>query len=123
MATLVMLDGQATPPEKASVSVFDRGFLYGDSVFEVLRTYGGRPFALERHLERLARSAERTFIELPLAPADFGREIRAAIERAHNPESYVRAMVTRGIGESLGLDPGLAREPLRVVIVTALTAP
>ena len=50
VTSLVMIDGRPMAPEAARVSVFDRGFLYGDSVFEALRTYAGRPFALERHL-------------------------------------------------------------------------
>ncbi len=118
-----MIDGRPMAPEVAKVSVFDRGFLYGDSVFEALRTYGGRPFALDRHLARLARSAERVFIDLPVSLAQLGREVDSAIVGAGNPESYVRITLTRGVGEALGLDPGLARHPLRVVIVTPLASP
>jgi branched-chain amino acid aminotransferase len=123
VTSLVLIDGRPSPPEAAKVSVFDRGFLYGDSVFEALRTYGGRPFALERHLERLAQSAARVFIELPVSLEQLGREVHSAIAGAGNPESYVRLTVTRGVGEGLGLDPGLARHALRVVIVTPLKAP
>jgi branched-chain amino acid aminotransferase len=110
-------------PESAKVSVFDRGFLYGDSVFEALRTYRGRPFALDRHLARLAQSAQRVFIELPVSLEQIGREVASAVVGAGNPESYVRLTLTRGVGEALGLDPGLARHPLRVVIVTPLLSP
>lgn len=118
-----MIDGRPMAPEAATVSVFDRGFLYGDSVFEALRTYGGRPFALERHLSRLARSAERVFIELPVSIEQIGREVQSAIVGAGNAESYVRLTLTRGVGETLGLDPGLSRHPTRVVIVTPLVSP
>jgi branched-chain amino acid aminotransferase len=123
MSSLVMIDGRPMSPETAKVSVFDRGFLYGDSVFETLRTYGGRPFALDRHLARLARSAERVFIELPVSVEQLGREVQSAIVGAGNAESYVRVTVTRGVGETLGLDPGLSRHATRVVIVTPLTSP
>ncbi len=123
MSSLVLIDGRPMPPEAANVSVFDRGFLYGDSVFEALRTYGGRPFALERHLTRLAASAARVFIELPVSLEQIGRELQSAILGAGNAESYVRLTVTRGVGETLGLDPGLSRHPLRVVIVTPLKSP
>ncbi|MES1183665.1 MAG: aminotransferase class IV [Myxococcales bacterium] len=123
MSSLVLIDGRPSPPEAATISVFDRGFLYGDSVFEALRTYGGRPFALERHLQRLAESAARVFIDLPVSLQQLGREVHSAIVGAGNPESYVRLTVTRGVGETLGLDPGLARHPLRVVIVTPLKSP
>ena len=69
MAAAVNLDGVVVPPGEARVSVFDRGFLYGDSVYEVVRTYGGRPFELPAHLARLARSAARAtrcFAKKPL---------------------------------------------------------
>jgi branched-chain amino acid aminotransferase len=118
-----MIDGRPMAAESATVSVFDRGFLYGDSVFEALRTYGGRPFALERHLARLAESAARVFIELPVSIEQIGREVASAIVGAGNAESYVRLTITRGVGEALGLDPGLSRHPLRVVIVTPLKSP
>lgn len=123
MTSLVLIDGRPMAPEAAKVSVFDRGFLYGDSVFETLRTYGGRPFALERHLRRLAESASRVFIELPVGLEQLGREVQSAVVGAGNAESYVRLTLTRGVGESLGLDPALSRHPLRVVIVTPLKPP
>jgi branched-chain amino acid aminotransferase len=118
-----MIDGRPMAAESATVSVFDRGFLYGDSVFEALRTYGGRPFSLDRHLARLAQSAARVFIELPVSIEQIGREVASAIVGAGNAESYVRLTLTRGVGESMGLDPGLSRHPLRVVIVTPLKSP
>jgi branched-chain amino acid aminotransferase len=123
VTTLVTIDGRPVAPEEAKVSVFDRGFLYGDSVFETIRTYAGRPFALERHLQRLARSAARVFIELPVSLEQLAQEIEDAIVSAGNPESYVRLTLTRGAGESLGLDPALSRQPLRVLIVTPLAPP
>lgn len=122
MATLVVLDGQYCPPAEPTVSVFDRGFLYGDSVFETLRTYGGKPFELDEHLRRLERSAELVFIPLPLSRAELGQEVLAAIAAAGNEESYVRLMVTRGQGP-LGLDPELADRPRRVIIVQPLVPP
>ena len=123
MTALVMLNGVIETPERALVSVFDRGFLYGDSVFEVLRTYGGRPCALGRHMARLERSAARVFIPLPIPGAELAAEIRSAVEAANNAESYVRVMLTRGVGQTIGLDPALARAPTRVVMVTELHAP
>jgi branched-chain amino acid aminotransferase len=119
---LVVLDGQYCPPADPSVSVFDRGFLYGDSVFETLRTYNGKPFELEEHLLRLERSAELVFIPLPISRAELEREVLDAIASAGNRESYVRLMVTRGQGP-LGLDPGLADRPRRVIIVQPLVPP
>ena len=123
MATTVMIDGRIVPPEQALVSVFDRGFLYGDSVFESLRTYGGVPFALDEHLARLERSAARVFIALPVSLAVLRSEILSALSSHDSAESYLRVTLTRGIGRSLGLDPELAEQPLRVVLVATLSVP
>jgi branched-chain amino acid aminotransferase len=117
MTTLVSVDGRIVPPEEASVSVFDRGFLYGDSVFEVLRSYGGVLFGFEEHLARLARSAELALIPFSDV-ALLRREILAVVAATGNPDTYIRVVVTRGSGEALGLDPALARAPLRVVLAT-----
>ena len=122
MTTLVMLDGELRSPEEARVSVFDRGFLFGDSVFETVRTYGGRPFRLEEHLQRLERSAGRVFIELPASLDTLTQEVVECIASAGNPESYVRIVVTRGSGP-LGLDSGFEAKPTRVVIVAPLSPP
>lgn len=123
MSSTVLIDGRLALPEQAQVSVFDRGFLYGDSVFESFRTYGGVPFALNEHLARLLRSAERVQIACALSLEELRREVLSAIALQGGPECYVRLMLTRGIGRSLGLDPELAEHPLRVVIVTPLSLP
>jgi branched-chain amino acid aminotransferase len=122
MTSIAVVDGAVSPLSEAKVSVLDRGFLYGDSVFETLRTYAGVPFALDRHLARLERSASLAQIRMPLPREALSREVTQAVASAGNPESYVRVMITRGTGE-LGLDPGLAGTPARVVIVTPLVPP
>jgi len=123
MVSTVMIDGKLVPPERAVVSVFDRGFLYGDSVFETLRTYRGKPFDLGMHLGRLERSAARVLIPLPVSLTDLEREVLQAIEAHPSAERYVRLTLTRGVGRSLGLDPELADTPLRVIAVMDLTLP
>lgn len=112
----VAINGEIFDDKTARVSVFDRGFLYGDSVYEVMRTYGGRPFAQAEHLSRLERSAELLCIELPLSRGELAAEIARTLAAAGNPESYIRVIVTRGAGP-IGLDPALAVEPSRVIIV------
>ena len=119
MTRLVSIDGTHFLPDDAKVSVYDRGFLYGDSVFETVRTYAGEPFALAEHMARLERSAARVGIAMPIPAADFGLEIRVAVRAAGNPESSARAMLSRGSGP-LGLDPALAVAPLRVILVEPL---
>jgi branched-chain amino acid aminotransferase len=118
----VSIDGRLCPPGEQVVSVFDRGFLYGDSVFETLRTYDGVPFELDEHLARLERSAALVFIELPVSREILREEIGTALKAADNAESYVRVVLTRGQG-ALGLDPALAERPRRVIIVQPLVPP
>lgn len=122
MTRLVSIDGAIHRPEDARISAYDRGFLYGDSVFETVRTYAGEPFALDEHLARLERSAERVGIVMPITLAAFAMEIRKAVRAAKNPESSARAMLTRGSGP-LGLDPSNAEAPLRVIYVEPLATP
>lgn len=119
---IVMIDGLTTAAQDATVSVYDRGFLFGDAVFEVLRTYGGAPFALDEHIARLRRSAERVALTLPVDDSALRGEICRAIEVSQNPESYVRVIVTRGSGP-VSLDPDTASRPLRVVLVEPVVPP
>jgi branched-chain amino acid aminotransferase len=110
----ISVNGTLTPPEQAAVSPLDRGFLYGDSVYETLRTYGGRPFRLAQHLERLRRSAGALDIAYDRAPVDVGREIERTIDSAANPESAVRVILSRGAGP-IGYDPAPCGPPTVVI--------
>ena len=118
----MLIDGVRVPPEGAVVSVYDRGFLYGDSVFEVVRTYGGKPFGLEEHVARLHASAAKLAIVPTWTEEQLVAELMRAVSEAAFPESYLRIVLTRGTGE-LGLDPDLATDPCRVVIVHPLALP
>ncbi|MBX3273267.1 MAG: aminotransferase class IV [Sandaracinaceae bacterium] len=120
MGASVCIDGALVAPELASVPVMDRGFLYGDSAFEVTRTYGGQPFALGAHLDRLERSCERLGIPATGLGAALRPEIAVALGAAANEESYVRVIVTRGITD-IGLGVGRGETPRRVVVVLPLT--
>jgi len=99
------------PADEARVSILDHGFLYGDSVYEAVRTFGGRPFRLGAHLARLERSAAGLFIRMP-------EGIEAAVDdvlRAGHGEQLVRIMVTRGVG-SLGYDLDPEQTPTLVLL-------
>ncbi len=135
MPAVVNLDGTLVPPSAARVSVFDRGFLYGDSVYEVIRTYGGRPFELPAHLARLRHSADRiglepkwdasrtaAEIERTLAASSGGDVPDPAAAPWNVGERYVRVVMTRGAGE-IGLDPALAVDPVALVIAQPLSGP
>jgi branched-chain amino acid aminotransferase len=92
------VNGRISPAGEARVSVLDNGFTFGDGVYETLRTYGGRPFRMERHLARLRGSAARLGIVVP-EDAALVRDADALLARAGNPESYLRIIVTRGEGD------------------------
>lgn len=110
---------RALDPEQATISVFDRGFLYGDSVYETLRTVGGRAFELEPHLHRLRRSAAGIGFELPFSDAEISAAIDQTLAAAQNPLSRIRVIVTRGTGP-IALDTRVAESPVLVVLVTPL---
>jgi len=135
MPTVEYLDGVLVRPSEARVSVFDRGFLYGDSVYEVVRTYGGRPFELAAHLARLRHSADRISLEPKWDASRTAAEIARTLEAARGGdapdplaapwnvgERYVRVVMTRGAGE-IGLDPALAVDPVAIVVVQPLHGP
>jgi len=121
-AGTVSIDGQVVDSGEARVSVFDRGFLYGDSVFEVFRTYGGVPFGQREHLERLQRSADRLMISMPVSVEALSSEVTATLEAAGEGEWYVRVVITRGTGP-LTYDPSTATTPLRVIITAPVSLP
>jgi branched-chain amino acid aminotransferase len=120
--TLVYIDGHRVSESDAKVSVFDRGLLYGDSVFETIATRGGRPFMLAEHVRRLRRSAELVFIDLRVDDQQVCGEVEQAVAASNNDECYVRLTLTRGVGD-LGLDPELPQEPCRILIVAPLHRP
>jgi branched-chain amino acid aminotransferase len=121
MSIRIHIGGRPCSPQEAAVPVFDRGFLFGDSVYETVGTNRGRLVFLDDHLDRLARSAERIYLRLP--PRDeIVRAVRDTLAAAENPESRVRIIVTRGDG-TVDLDPAAAGQPRLVVIVQPLGGP
>jgi branched-chain amino acid aminotransferase len=121
MSAKVWIDGAVVDADAARVPVFDRGFLYGDSVYEVLRTFAGRPFRLVEHLERLEHSAAGLQMTIP-ERALIDAAVRDTLRAAGEPDAYVRIVVTRGAGE-IGLDPALADAPRLIVIVKPVRLP
>ena len=119
MCIAVNVNGRLTDDRHATISVFDHGFLYGEGVYETLRTYNRRPFLLDRHLGRLRASAAAIGLAVPLDDAAFGARIAAtmaAVDTAEPPERYVRLVLTRGVGD-LSYDPVSCPEPSLVIIV------
>jgi branched-chain amino acid aminotransferase len=101
---LIYLDGRFVPQEQAVVSVFDHGLLYGDGVFEGIRSYNGRVFKLAEHLKRLYDSAKFIMLEIPVNRDDMEEIVLETLRRNHLRDAYIRLVVTRGVGD-LGLSP------------------
>jgi branched-chain amino acid aminotransferase len=118
---VVYIDGEFVPQAEAKVSVFDRGYLYGDGVFEGIRGYNGRIFRLDQHLERLYRGAKAIALEIPLTPEELKDVILETVRRNRLHECYVRAIVSRGQGD-LGLDPRNCRAPATLVVIASTIA-
>jgi branched-chain amino acid aminotransferase len=93
------VNGIVVKAEEARVSVLDNGFAFGDSVYEVLRTYGGLAFEPGRHFHRLRASAARLGFSIPASDADLLAQADALLGRAGNGESYIRIIVSRGLGD------------------------
>ena len=121
MSIRVHIGGRVCPPEDARGSVFDRGFLYGDSVYETIGTIHGRLFAARDHLDRLDRSALRIGLRVP-PRAEIEAAIAETVAAAGNPETRVRVILTRGVGK-LDLDPASCDDSRLVVIAFPLGPP
>jgi len=113
---LVYINGEFFSPGEAKVSVFDHGFLYGDGVFEGIRTYNGRMFKLAEHLQRLYRGAKAIMLEVPMPPEQLQQAVLECLRRSRLKDAYVRLVVSRGKGD-LGLDPGKCQEGATIVII------
>jgi branched-chain amino acid aminotransferase len=100
MSATVNVNGRITPECEAVISVFDHGFLYGEGIYETMRTYHRRPFLFDRHMRRLRRSASLIDLALPFSDEQLERQIQTTQEAARlDGEAYIRVLVTRGIGE------------------------
>ncbi|KMP10932.1 branched-chain-amino acid aminotransferase [Candidatus Nitromaritima sp. SCGC AAA799-A02] len=114
MTTRININGVIE--EEAYISVMDHGFLFGDSIYEVVSTRGNRPCFLDEHLQRLRRSAEGIALTLPYEDEWFRREVERTLQAAGNQESYIRILVTRGVGE-MDIDPSTCHSPGVMIFV------
>ena len=127
MAATVNVNGRVSDQEHAVISVFDHGFLYGEGIYETLRTYNGEPFLFDRHMRRLRNSARMLALDVPLTDEQIDQRFRETMHAAGlgdspDREAYIRILVTRGIGE-LTYDPAACPTPSIVVIVKPNVAP
>lgn len=117
MSLMIYLNGEFVPKEEAKVSVFDHGLLYGDGVFEGIRSYNGRVFRLDEHLQRLYDSAKVIRLKIPLSFDEMKEKILETLRLNKLSDAYIRAVVTRGVGD-LGLDPDKCCDEGFVFIIT-----
>lgn len=118
MALKVYISGKLYDKQDAKISVYDHGLLYGDGVFEGIRSYNGKVFRLEQHLERLWKSAKAIALEIPMTREAIGQAIYDTLAANGLNDGYIRLVVTRGSG-TLGLDPNKCSNP-EVIIITDL---
>ncbi len=110
------VNGRFVSRSEATVAVFDRGFLYGDGVFEGIRAYQGRVFRLDQHVDRLFRSAKAILLEPPAGPEELKVLIREGVRRRGGGDCYIRVVLSRGEGD-LGLDPRNCHTPATLVVI------
>jgi len=118
---IVYINGLFWTIDKANISVLDRGFTYGDGLFETMRVYSGKIFRLGHHLDRLFQSARSIFIELPITKNEIQSAIYAAIKLNGLSDSIVRLTVTRGeLGSGVNVD--YSSPPTIVILVKPVKA-
>jgi len=117
MHAVVYVNGTISPADRASVPVFDHGFLYGEGVYETLRTYRREPFLFDRHMRRLRRSADMLALPVREDDASMLAKVRQTMAALAEPgEAYIRILVTRGVGD-LTYNPAACPTPTLVIIV------
>ena len=120
MTLKVYINGTLYNKEDAKVSVYDHGFLYGDGVFEGMRSYAGSVFRMKEHLDRLWDSAERIQLEIPMTKEETSDAVNATLAANEIEDGYIRLVISRGEG-TLGLDPNKCPTPNIVIITDFIT--
>jgi branched-chain amino acid aminotransferase len=113
----VYINGKFYDKEDAKVSVFDHGFLYGDGVFEGIRSYNGLVFKLKEHIDRLFESAHSIMLKVPLTKEELIKKVILTLKENKLKDAYIRLVVSRGEGD-LGLDPRKCSQGPSVIIIT-----
>lgn len=116
MPIKIYINGKFYDKKDAKVSVFDHGLLYGDGVFEGIRSYDRLIFRLKKHIDRLYRSARHIMLQIPLTKKEMIKAVCRTIARNSLDNAYIRLIVTRGVGD-LGLDPRKCKGGPSVIII------
>jgi branched-chain amino acid aminotransferase len=115
MSLQIYIAGKYYDKENAKISVYDHGLLYGDGVFEGMRSYSGKVFRLKQHLDRLWDSAKAIWLTIPISKDEMAKAVNDTLARNNIQDGYIRLIVTRGAG-ALGLDPNKCSNPQVIVI-------
>ncbi len=115
MSLKIFLNDRLVDREQAVVSVFDHGLLYGDGVFEGIRSYNGLVFKLREHLDRLYESAHTLMLDVPMTKAQLEKAVIQTLKANQLKDAYIRLVVTRGPGD-LGLDPRKCKKATLFII-------
>lgn len=118
MSLKIYINGKLYDKENATVSVYDHGLLYGDGVFEGIRSYAGKVFRMREHLDRLWNSAKAIWLTIPISKEEMAKAIEDTLAVNGIRDGYIRVVVTRGAG-TLGLDPNRCSDP-QVIVITDL---
>ena len=113
--SIAYLNGSFLPLSKARISVLDRGFLFGDGVYEVIPAYGGRPFRLDQHMERLEHNLRAIRLAPPLSPGQWEAILKELLQGSHDQAIYLQ--ITRGAAAKR--DHALPAEPCPTVLAWA----
>ncbi len=120
MGLKVYINGKLIDKDKATVSVFDHGLLYGDGVFEGIRSYNGLVFKLKEHIDRLFESAHAIMLNIPLSKEGLIKTVILTLKANKLKDAYIRLIATRGNGD-LGLDPRKCKHPTLIIITDKIT--
>ena len=120
MSLQIFINGKLYDKEDAKISVYDHGLLYGDGVFEGMRSYGGKVFRHREHLERLWKSARAIMLEIPMTMDEVEAAVNDTLATNNITDGYIRLVVTRGAG-SLGIDPNRTSDPQVIIITDKIT--
>ncbi len=120
MSLKIYISGKLYNKEDATISVFDHGLLYGDGVFEGIRSYNGKVFRMQEHLDRLWESAKAIILQIPISKDEMAKAINDTLAVNGITDGYIRVVITRGSG-TLGLDPNRCSNPQVIVIADKIS--
>ncbi|MCM3340707.1 branched-chain-amino-acid transaminase [Paenibacillus sp. MER TA 81-3] len=122
MSQFIYINDGFVKEEDAKVSVFDRGYLFGDGVFEGIRAYSGNVFMLKEHISRLFQSAKAILLDIPYTEEQVREIVTNTLKKNNHRTAYIRIIASRGVGAGFNLDPFVCKQPQFIVITQPFEA-